>query len=1271
MELLQSTLAAKPTEPGNFEFDLKEENASEALFAFSKQSGQSVIFDPQIIGETKTNHVAGKMTPNEALEAMLANTSLGYNLDTESGVYVIFRSESANSELSGESLGSTPKAPINNNPKQNISMKNNTNERRLVKWLAGLVSAFTVVAGPINAQEELDEDVLFLSPFVVETSEDVGYLATSTLSGTRIKSNLEDIATTISVITEEFLEDTGATDANNLLIYTTGTEVAGIGGNFTNLSITGNANRTPSDQAERRTTGAGNRIRGLTSADTARNYFISSIPFDSYNLARVEINRGSNAVLFGLGSPSGIINYALKQAEFNTFGEIEARFGSFGSNRLSFDGNVELLDNQLAIRVAAVQDNRKYEQDPAFEDTERIYVAGTYSRDFIGTDDNTWGATTVRVSFEDGTVDANRPRALPPVDLITSWFHPWTDDVLGTVNLPVKPTINNFTQSRSRDWQRGPISDPNDPFADNTRLSIFIVGNLFRNPHLIFPDHTNPNPGDALSGIIGRQGVINRVLKADGTFANSGFDGPTQLTMALREWRGTVDNPGAISYDGLFNSPLVSDDSMFNFRENLIEGPNKMEMADFDVINASIEQLFFNNKAGFELALAEESFEDGYVNLLTEGPRSGLGIDINTVLMDGTPNPNFGRPYIATQPTQGMRKVERENIRFTFFGELDFSEKDNFTRWLGRHLITGLYSKQTTDSLDYNSNLSGAIDYQYGNNSNPLSNQGGWIGSIHYLGPSLADLDTPAGANIPRIQALQLPTPEKATSGQYRLFPNRPTAQTPAEWANASLDIVGDLISGARIASNEVESYAVVLQSYLLSENLVTTVTWRQDDFDFRNNGNAPLDDLGARIIDPTVFNLDDIPESNILTGSEETVTWGFVLKAPDEMFNDGGLISGFAVNYTESSNFQPTAPRTDSFERSIPSPTGETTDYGFTLRMFDDKLSLRATWYETDQRYVGGGGVTAGNTNIINRHGTILENSLAGSLPGQTFENGNVLVDSNMDGVTDFVYYGVDQDYADRYDFTFDEQTGFRVTGDPTFAFTRDISSEGFELEVVYNPLPNWRFLINASQQEAVISEAGGSFREWLDNALIYDTNGDGEGDISIADALAPGGIYSTVQWLENNTLGESFSNFLDAPLTAVEALNGQKTNELRDWKWNAITNYAFIDGPLAGVNVGGAVRWVSAPTIGYEMGETAFGDITLDPTKPIQGEDTLRLDMWVGYTRELLDSKVNWKVQLNVRNLLNDDELIPVSANPDGRITAFRIPVPLVWEIRNTFSF
>src|ERR1019366_4417630 len=62
-----------------------------------------------------------------------------------------------------------------------------------------------------------EEQPVEMSPFIVDTSADKGsYQANSTLAGTRVRTDINDIASSLSVITAQFLQDTGATNSQSL-----------------------------------------------------------------------------------------------------------------------------------------------------------------------------------------------------------------------------------------------------------------------------------------------------------------------------------------------------------------------------------------------------------------------------------------------------------------------------------------------------------------------------------------------------------------------------------------------------------------------------------------------------------------------------------------------------------------------------------------------------------------------------------------------------------------------------------------------------------------------------------------------------------------------------------------------------------------------------------------------------------------------------------------------------------------------------------------------
>ena len=142
-----------------------------------------------------------------------------------------------------------------------------------------------------------DEPVFELSPFEV-TSEGTGYTGATTLAGNHLNTEVRDIGNAVTVITAQFLKDIGATDNQTLLQYTTNTEVGSVFGNFV-----GAGDGSLVDESAHFTSPNQNtRIRGLTAADNTRDYFLTNIPWDGYNVDGVDLQRGPNSILFGQGS---------------------------------------------------------------------------------------------------------------------------------------------------------------------------------------------------------------------------------------------------------------------------------------------------------------------------------------------------------------------------------------------------------------------------------------------------------------------------------------------------------------------------------------------------------------------------------------------------------------------------------------------------------------------------------------------------------------------------------------------------------------------------------------------------------------------------------------------------------------------------------------------------------------------------------------------------------------------------------------------------------
>ncbi len=117
---------------------------------------------------------------------------------------------------------------------------------------------------------------------------------------------------------------------------------------------------------------------GRENAQSSRNFFLWYPPSDTYNIERIDFNKGSNSLMFGDASPGGVATTYTKRAHMGeNFGSLTARFGSYDSYRLMLDYNHGFSD-KFALRVNLV--NRAIRQFVDFwnDELQGGHIAGTF-----------------------------------------------------------------------------------------------------------------------------------------------------------------------------------------------------------------------------------------------------------------------------------------------------------------------------------------------------------------------------------------------------------------------------------------------------------------------------------------------------------------------------------------------------------------------------------------------------------------------------------------------------------------------------------------------------------------------------------------------------------------------------------------------------------------------------------------------------------------------------------------------------------------------------
>jgi iron complex outermembrane recepter protein len=268
-------------------------------------------------------------------------------------------------------------------------------------WAAAGISVDAQTANPGESAAAGKTEAIELSPFTVDASRDVGYLANNTLAGSRLNTSLKDTAATISVMTEEFLADIGAFTVNDAMLYAGNLQI--------DQEETVNGTPTGNLVAESFPT---YRVRGMK-ATVARNYFAWNVPGNTYNIERIDESRGPNSVLFGVGAAGGIINSSTKQAQLGRPRRaISLSAGSFDSYRGTFDVNQPLVKNKLAVRLNGLWSSTN---------TSREYSDTHEKRGHITTLYQPFPQTRVRAEFERGQTRDHVTRPWPVIDMISLW----------------------------------------------------------------------------------------------------------------------------------------------------------------------------------------------------------------------------------------------------------------------------------------------------------------------------------------------------------------------------------------------------------------------------------------------------------------------------------------------------------------------------------------------------------------------------------------------------------------------------------------------------------------------------------------------------------------------------------------------------------------------------------------------------------------------------------------------------------------------------------
>ncbi|SEL70865.1 outer-membrane receptor for ferric coprogen and ferric-rhodotorulic acid [Pseudoxanthomonas sp. GM95] len=258
---------------------------------------------------------------------------------------------------------------------------------RLSLLALGLFAAFQAVAQPAGdaAADAADAKDLDKVLVVAQRAERVSNGATN------LDLAIKDTPQSISVVSREQMDNFGANNLNDALRLSPGIQVEEWETNRTNYISRGFEI-------------VNTQIDGI---GLPNGWGIVTGAMDSFGYDKIEVIRGANGLLTGVGNAAGTINYVRKRPTNDEEGSVSVSYGSWGTKRETVDYSSPITtDGTWAVRVvAAHEDGGSYLRD---YDKERTYLYGVvdgqigengtltagYSYQQANSTGNMWGALT-------------------------------------------------------------------------------------------------------------------------------------------------------------------------------------------------------------------------------------------------------------------------------------------------------------------------------------------------------------------------------------------------------------------------------------------------------------------------------------------------------------------------------------------------------------------------------------------------------------------------------------------------------------------------------------------------------------------------------------------------------------------------------------------------------------------------------------------------------------------------------------------------------------
>ena len=1113
---------------------------------------------------------------------------------------------------------------------------------------------------PATSAADPKQEAIVLSPFSVNASSDTGYAATSTLGGTRLKSELRDVASQIDVMTSEFLDDIGALTLDEALRYSMNIE-----SNDENFSPGTDANTNSVFSSA-----YGSRTRGLSRSNNTHDFFETNVPLDTYNTGkRFTLVSGSNAILFGAGFAGGTNDVAFDRPDLRKFsGNTTIRADSNGSLRASLNLSQPLIRNMLGLRVAGLRaDERDYREgvgsktDRFFaslmlQPTKRILLRGWLEKyesrqrnaanTLVADRVSPWLATATRPTFN----NAGLTPASTAAQFNTAFNGQGADltrsaerfnnvasagtvvyNVDGTQPTSIRNWTNTVTSSRPLDGTQDPsIVDPAIYPLDRN-----VVGNAmqrrWRSSIHGFVFEVNPWRDIYIEGGYNREVFDTRSLSF---LSGNNTDLRVDLNRFLPD--GATPNPNLGRY-------YVEDDITGSMWRN-----HRTEQRLQVAFAQDLEK-----RGGFWRWLGSHQgavMYTGGVNMRVQQNNNNTRI-ISDNTFDG-----ITYPAGTNAANDAVRNTRRLRSRFY----LDTPQNNS-----GR----GQFELQAPFNL--------------------------WDHETRVIGKDSAGRDVVVNSGMSNPYGAQVAT----SNGKKK--------EDALQWGLQSSFLQGrlNLTIGERFSDASFAPWVGQGGATSRLPRRYNAATGKYEEpvrngaaIVFPSNGQA----VGNAGFEPWDAMLSRGGEFDSLEAPTE---YSVTSRMKGVVLHPLGRNSIPSLHYTESSSaFVADFTRKSPNGAEAQLDDGTTREYGLSLRFLENKLVLRINAYESIYLGVSGGAIAVPNPAAVGGNSGMDRADIRWTTIHieKSVQNYNLVksggrYESAATGAPVIGGTNPGIDAASPIRYLQEDVQSWPSEGAAGTAFSlkynnsSDRIAKGLEYRLIANPLRGWSVSASLSQNETKSARIaadwfgaiGYRLKDWL--AAANDTTAPqragGTGPTQLHFNAATNANETLLAYMRSAALGWAF----------LRESEGQANNQEVEWRGNLTSSYRIQSGPLKGLRFGGSVRYRGDRILGYRNKTINVADLADDPilgapglfpagssitladvAKPIMGGATVNTDAVLGYSMALFDKRVRWNVSLNVRNVLNDDKLIAQSGlSAAGAPVVFQYPEPRVFLLTNSFDF